>query len=72
MISTSTARVYHQPIKPASHVALQADGVTPLDVIGEVHSNVTRGHLSFQLDALVVKQLDVDVLAGNPFLLAMI
>ena len=40
----------------------------PLDFIGEVHCNVTRGHLSFQLEALVVKQLDVDILAGNPFL----
>ena len=64
----STARLYHLPIKPASQTARQADGVTPLDVIGEVHCNVTRGHLLFQLDALVVKQLDVDILAGNPFL----
>ena len=42
--------------------------MTPLDAIGEVHCNVTRGHLPFQLDALVVKQLDVDVLVGNSFL----
>ena len=42
--------------------------MTPLDVIGEIHRNVTRGSLSFQFDALVVKQLDVDVWAGNTFL----
>ena len=68
MMRAFTARLYHLPIKLASQIARQADGVTPLDVIGEVHCNVNRGHVSFQLDALVVKQLDVDVLAGNPFL----
>ncbi len=56
------------PIKPASEMARQADVVTPLDVVGEVHCKVTRHHNTFQLDALVVRQLDVDVLAGNPFL----
>ena len=65
MIRASTARLYNLHIKPASPIARQADGLTPLDVIGEVHCNVTRGHLSFQLD---VKQLDVDVLVGNSFL----
>ncbi|KAK2171138.1 hypothetical protein NP493_1099g00022 [Ridgeia piscesae] len=68
MISAFTARVCKLPITPASQIARQADGVTPLDFIGETHCNVTRGSLSFQLDGLMVKQLDVDVLAGNPFL----
>ena len=56
------------PIKPASQMARQADGVTLLDVVGEVHCTLTRDNMNFQLDALVVKQLDVDILAGNPFL----
>ena len=56
------------PIKPASQLARQADGVIPLDVIGEIHCSLSRCTHAFQLDALVVKQLDVDVLAGNPFL----
>ena len=68
MILASTARACKLPITPIFQIARQADGVTPLDVIGEIHCNVTRGSLSFQFDALVVKQLDVDVLAGNPFL----
>ena len=68
MISASTARVCKLPITPASQIARQADDVTPLDFIGETHCNVTRGSLSFQLDVLMVKKLDVDVLAGNPFL----
>ena len=49
-------------------MARQADGVTPMDVIGEVHCSLTRGQWTFELDALVVRQLDVDILAGNPFM----
>ena len=49
-------------------MARQADGVTPMDVIGEVHCFLTRGQWTFELDALVVHQLDVDILAGNPFM----
>ena len=67
MIKASVARDINLPIHPASQMARQADGVTPLDVIGEVHCQLTRDHHTFRLDALVVKQLDVDVLAGNPF-----
>ena len=39
-----------------------------MDVIGEVHCSLTRGHWTFELDALVVRQLDVDILASNPFM----
>ena len=49
-------------------MARQADGVTPLKVEGEIHCELTRGKYSFILDALVVDKLDVDVLAGTPFL----
>ena len=49
-------------------MAHQADGVTPMDVIGEVHCSLTRGQWTFELDALVVHQLDIDILAGNPFM----
>ena len=66
--TTNMIRMYNLPITPVSQIARQADGVTQLEVIGEIHCNVTRGNVSFQLDALVVKQLGVDVLAGNPFL----
>ena len=68
MVRDSFAQAISIPIKPASQMARQADGITPLDVVGEVHCTVSRGERIFQLDALVVKQLDVDVLAGNPFL----
>lgn len=39
-----------------------------MDVIGEVHCYLARGEWTFELDALVVRQLDVDILAGNPFM----
>ena len=49
-------------------MVLQADGVTPVDVIDEVHCSLTRGKWTCESDALVVRQLDVDILAGNPFM----
>ena len=32
--------------------------------------DLTRGETSFHLDALVAQQLDVEILAGNPFLVS--
>ena len=68
MVRASATDYYGFSVSPASQMARQADGVTPLDVVGEIHCQVTRGQHSFQLDALVVRQLDVDILAGNPFM----
>ena len=67
MIISSYANHIKLPVIAATQIARQADGITPLDVTGEVHCTVIRGPYQFRLDALVVKQLDVDVLAGNPF-----
>ena len=68
MVRASSTKTYGFPITPASQMARQADGITPMDVIGEVHCSLTRGQSTFELDALVVRQLDVDILAGNPFM----
>ena len=68
MIRASTARRINLPVTPASQLAHQADGVTPLDVVGECHTRLTRGNCTFTLSALVVKKLDVDILAGTPFM----
>ena len=68
MVRASAAKLYGLPVTPASQMARQADGVTPMDVVGEVHCTLTRGQRAFELDALVVCQLNVDILAGNPFL----
>ena len=68
MVRASTATLLGFPIVPASQVAHQADGFTPLVVSGEVHIQVQRAQATFKLDALVVKNLDVDILAGTPFM----
>ena len=68
MVRASSAKLYGFPITPDSQMARQADGITPMDVIGEVHCSLTRRHWTFELDALVVRKLDVDILAGNPFM----
>ena len=46
-------------------MAPMADGVTPMDVVGEVHCSLASGSSNFELDALVVRQFEI--LAGNPF-----
>ena len=67
MIRSSFAAHVGMRVTPASQMAKQADGVTPLHVTGEVHCTLLRSGKTFALHALVVEQLDVDILAGNPF-----
>ena len=62
MIKSSVARSIGAPINQSSQQALQADGVTPLAV--------SRADKQLSLDVLVVDDLDVDILAGTPFLIA--
>ncbi len=68
MVLASFAKSVGMTIRPTSQTAYQADGVTRLRVLGEVNCSLTRDHHTFQLDALVVEQLDSDILAGSPFL----
>ena len=69
MIKSSVARSIGAPIKQSSQQALQADGLTPLAVAGETHLILSRADKQLALDALVVDDLDVDILAGTPFLI---
>ena len=55
-------------IEKSTQTALQADGVTPLNIVGETHINLSRGKKTLKLEALVVDDLDVDILAGIPFM----
>ncbi len=68
MIKTSVAKEIGASTQITTQKALQADGVTQLKVVGEVHLTLSRSNLSLHLDALVVDNLDVDVLAGTPFM----
>ena len=68
MVRASVASLLRLPTKPASQGARQADGVTPLEVVGETMIDVSRGQETYKLCALVVKNLDVEILAGMPFI----
>ena len=54
-------------MKPTKVKAKLADNKTFLDVVGEISIYVTRGKMSFKFNAIVVKNLGPDVLAGTPF-----
>ena len=70
MIKASVARSIDAPIMKTSQQALQADGVTPLAVFSETRLAFSRDDKRLTFDALVVEDLDVDVLAGTPFMIA--
>ncbi|XP_033099363.1 uncharacterized protein LOC117103012 [Anneissia japonica] len=67
MISVFTATALGASIKTSSQSAHQADGSSPLIVIGETSIVFTRDGKEFKFEGLVEK-LDVDVLAGTPFM----
>ena len=68
MIRETVAKSIGAKICKSTQLARQADGLTPLKVLGETHLVLSRGGIDLQLDALVVEDLDVEVLAGTPFL----
>ena len=69
MIKAAVARYIGAKVKQSRQTALQADGRTPLHVVGETNISLTRGRTVLYLEALVVENLDVDILAGTPFLM---
>ena len=70
MIRETVAKSIGAKMCKSSQLARQADGLTPLKVIGETHLVLSRGGTNLHLDALVVEDLDVEVLAGTPFLVS--
>ena len=70
MIKAALARSLSLDIVKSNQQVLQADGTTPLNVVGEVHTILSRSKKKLTLDALVVEDLDVDILAGIPFLIS--
>ena len=68
MIKTSTVQSIHGVINPSSQSAHQADGSSPLDVVGETKLTFTREDKEFTFEGLVIDNLDVDILAGTPFM----
>ena len=68
LIRESVASRYGIKVLPATQNAAQADGLTNLKTVGEVHFKVTRGDKTFMFDGLVVKDLNDDILGGMPFM----
>ena len=68
MIHASTATLLGIDIQKTNQKVLQADGSTPLEIVGETCFDVIREDLTLHIEALVVKDLDVDCLAGIPFM----
>ena len=74
LIKKSVVRRLKLDIKPTVHTATQADGVSPMEVAGEVHFTAkrtctrTKEVHSFRFDGLVVTDLNCDILGGMPFL----
>ena len=69
MTKSLVTRSIGAPIKHSSQQPLQADGVTPLAVAGETHLILSHAGKRLALDVLVNDDLDVDILAGTPFLI---
>ena len=72
MTRSSVAHSIDARVLKSSETAVQADGMTPMTISGEVRLNLTHGESVFFLEALVVEDLDVDILAGVTLLAQMI
>lgn len=74
LVKKSEARRLNLNIQPTTHKANMADGVSPMEVSGEVHFTavrrcpVTKKMHTFQFDGLVVKDLNCAILGGMPFM----
>ena len=68
MIRASTAKAMDANITKSSPTARQADGSSPLIVVSETNMSLEHEDYMFQFHALVIENLDVEVLAGTPFI----
>ena len=68
MIRHSTAHKSGCVIEKSSQSAHQADGSSPLSIVGETSIPLTRDNNTFTFNDLVVENLDVEILAGTPFM----
>ncbi len=68
MLRLSTARKLGITISKSTQSAHQADGQSPLHIVGEARATFTRDQHEFVFEGLVVENLDVELLAGTPFM----
>ena len=67
LISLAKAMELKLKILPTVHRAVQVDGVSNLKVLGEVHTEFSRGTLVLHFSGLVVNGLGTDILGGTNF-----
>lgn len=69
MIRMSTVHLLGAKIKKkTSQHAHQADVSSPLKALGETHLQFTRNGKEFHVEGFVIGNLDVEILAGTPFM----
>ncbi len=68
MIKAALAERLNLKITKSEQSATQADGMSPLDVVGETRFYLVHGDHKLEFEGLVVENLDVDVLGGTPFM----
>ena len=68
MIRHSSAKHLGCPIISSAQSVQKADGSSQLQVVGELRTTFTRDNTDFTFEGLVVEDLDVEVLAGTPFM----
>ena len=68
MIRQSTANLLGAKVTPSSQSVHQADGSSTLKVTGETRVSLSRDKHLFYFEGLVVQDLDVELLAGTPFI----
>ena len=68
MVRASIAKRLGVSVKSSSQCAHQADGSSPLHVVGETPFSLSRDHHNLSFEGLVMENFDVEVLAGTPFM----
>lgn len=68
MVKASVALHIEVVIKQSNQSALQADGITPLSIVGDTHIILNRDDTDLKLEVLVVNDLDVGILARIPYI----
>ena len=68
LIKLSKVQSLGVPILATQQTAVQADGCSPLSVVGETRFEFVRDGLSLLFDGLIVEDMDVEIIAGIPFM----
>lgn len=68
MIRAATAKMLGLRIEKAHQSVQQADGSSSLKIIGESRFTLEFKNYRFEMECLVAENLDVEILAGTPFM----